>query len=90
MVATFDVDKLFSRPLYQSVYAEIPRRFVAGLISRKAKEHVTFDGWDTEEGERVCITGATEELRCSLGHWDIIEFQLIERIMVGRRALDPP
>ncbi|KAM0435849.1 hypothetical protein ACHAPT_002740 [Fusarium lateritium] len=61
-VPTFDIDKLCLGPLAQSIYAEVLRLRVAVLISRKAKENLSFDGWEIKKGERVCVATTTEAL----------------------------
>ncbi|KAJ3536611.1 hypothetical protein NM208_g6648 [Fusarium decemcellulare] len=61
-VPTFDIDKLCSGPLCQSIYAEVLRLRVALLVSRKAKEDLNFDGWRIREGERVAVATCNEAL----------------------------
>lgn len=61
-VPTFDIDRLCTGPLCQSIYAEVLRLRVGVLISRKAKEDLNFDGWEIRKGERVCVTSTTEAM----------------------------
>lgn len=61
-VPTFDINKLCSGPLCQSIYAEVLRLRVAVLISRVAKEDLNFDGWRIRKGERVSVSSTTEGL----------------------------
>lgn len=52
---TFDVDKLCSSPLAQSVYAEVLRLRVSVMVYRKVKTDMEFSGYEIKSGERVAV-----------------------------------
>ncbi|CAG9986900.1 unnamed protein product [Clonostachys byssicola] len=65
-VPTFNVDRLTSGALCQSVYAETLRLRVAIMIGRKAKYDMDFSGWFVKENETVAISNTIEAMDTSI------------------------
>ena len=61
-IAIFDINKLSSGPLCQSIYAEVLRIRVQVKIQRMALQDVNFCGWDIKKGEIISIGSGNEAM----------------------------
>ncbi|KUI61982.1 Cholesterol 7-alpha-monooxygenase [Cytospora mali] len=59
----YDIVKLTSNPLLQSVFAEVLRLRVAVLVVRQpTQDHYNLGGWHIKKGETVCLSTRNELL----------------------------
>jgi cytochrome P450 len=61
-VPVFDINKLCSGPLCQSVYAETLRLRVQVMVQRTAVQDIDFCRWAIKKGEKISICSANEAL----------------------------
>ena len=61
-VPTYNVEKLCSGPLLQSIYAETLRLRVSVVVGRMAQHDLKFRGWDIRKGETVSVSNLTEAM----------------------------
>lgn len=61
-VPVFDINKLCSGPLCQSIYAETLRLRVQVMVQRKALQDINFVGWDIKKGEILTIGSGNEAM----------------------------
>ncbi|KAK2776757.1 hypothetical protein FQN52_003283 [Onygenales sp. PD_12] len=61
-IPTYEIDKLCSGPLCQSIFAETLRLRVAVAMSRQAATDMDFCGWDIKKGERLYIGSYIEAM----------------------------